>query len=129
MPQGRTQRRVLIIDDHPDAADLLAEMLTLHDYATCVAYGGQEGLVALSRFRPEVVLLDIGMPHMDGCQVAARIRQMDQIAQPVLIAYTAWNDDRAKSRILAAGFDLHLTKPAEFKVLLDTLLTASGPLR
>lgn len=115
------QRRILVIDDNCDAADLLAEVLSLHGHVTIAAHGGRDGLAAVLSFRPQLVFLDIGMPELDGYQVAVQIRQMRQIPQPQLIAFTAWSDDEAKQRVIAAGFDLHMTKPADFDILLDTV--------
>jgi CheY-like chemotaxis protein len=127
MPQALMQRRILIIDDNRDAADLLAEVLSLHGHVTTVGYGGREGLSAVIDFRPDLVFLDLGMPELDGYQVAVLIRQMHQIRQPQLIAFTALSNDEAKARVIAAGFDLHLTKPADFNVLLDTVLKSPQP--
>lgn len=121
MPYSR-QRRILVIDDNCDAADLLAEVLALYGHVTAAAHSGQDGLAAVASFHPDLVFLDIGMPELNGYQVAAQIRQMRHISQPRLIAFTAWSDDEAKQRVIAAGFDLHLTKPADFDVLLDTVL-------
>jgi len=124
MPQASLQRRILIVDDNRDAADLLAQILAMHGHVTEVAYGGPGGLAAVESFHPDLVFLDIGMPQLDGYQVAARIRQMHDIPQPLLIAFTAWNDADAKARVIAAGFDLHLTKPADFGTLLRTILNS-----
>lgn len=122
MPHATTQRRILIVDDNRDAADLLAQVLELHGHITRAAYDGQAGLAAIEVFRPDLLFLDIGMPQLDGYQVALRVRQMQHIPQPLLIAFTAWSDDAAKARVRAAGFDQHLTKPADFEVLLETVL-------
>jgi CheY-like chemotaxis protein len=122
MPHSPLQRRILVIDDNCDAADLLAEVLSLHGHVTASSHNGREGLSAVASFHPDLVFLDIGMPDMDGYQVAVLIREMQQISQPLLIAFTAWSDDDAKARVIAAGFDLHMTKPADFKVLLDAVL-------
>lgn len=124
MPHATTQRRILIVDDNRDAADLLAQVLALHGHITEVAYDGLTGLAAVERFCPDLVFLDIGMPQLDGYQVAGRVRQMRHLPQPLLIAFTAWSDDEAKARVIAAGFDLHLTKPADFNVLLETVLNS-----
>lgn len=121
MPHSFQPRRILVIDDNCDAADLLAEVLALHGHVTVAAHGGRDGLAEVLRFRPDLAFVDIGMPELDGYQVAAQIRRMRQIAQPQLIAFTAWSDDEARQRVIAAGFDLHLTKPADFALLLDTV--------
>lgn len=114
------------MDDNHDAADLLAEVLALHGHLTAAAYDGRAGLDAIQSFQPDLVLLDIGMPELNGYEVATRVRAMPLCPQPVLIAFTAWNDDEARARVIAAGFDLHLTKPMDFDALLATV-THSAP--
>ena len=114
-------RRILIVDDNHDAADLLSEIFAMHGHTTSVAYGGAEGLAVITQFDPDVVFLDIGMPDMDGCQVARSMRAMATIRQPLLVAYTAWNDEAAKARVHSAGFDMHVTKTARFDQLLKVV--------
>ena len=104
-----SQRR----DDNRDAADSLAMLLRINGHEIRTAYDGAEALQTASDFHPDVVLLDIGLPKMDGHEVAAQIRR-EPWGRPVrLIAVTGWSDetDRAKSR--AAGFDHHLVKPLD----------------
>jgi two-component system CheB/CheR fusion protein len=120
-------RRILIIDDNEDAANLLAEMFALYGYFTDVAYGGLPGLLKVAEFAPDLVFLDIGMPDLDGYAVALRLRGMTGIRQPVLIAFTAWTDDEAKARAKRAGFDLHMKKTAPFEELLDAADYARPP--
>lgn len=104
-------RRILIIDDNQDVADMLAALLSMHGYATLSAYGGSEGLLAAEQFAPDIVFLDLGMPGMTGFQVAAALRELEAAHwRPFLIAFTAWNDPDTKDRVAEAGFDLHLTK-------------------
>lgn len=124
MPQVPAQRRILVVDDNRDAADLLAEVLAMHGHLTEAAYDGRAGLAAVELFQPDIVLLDIGMPELNGYEVATRVRQLELEPQPVLIAFTAWNDDEARARVIAAGFDLHLTKPMDMDRLLETVLHA-----
>ena len=124
-----TPRRILIVDDNHDAADLLSEIFAMHGYETSVAYGGADGLAAVERFSPDVVFLDIGMPDMDGCQVARHLRAMAAIRQPLLVAYTAWNDETAKARVHNAGFDAHVTKTARFDSLLKLIDTCEHATR
>jgi signal transduction histidine kinase/ActR/RegA family two-component response regulator len=124
-PNMRTSSlRMLIVDDNRDAADSLAMLLRINGHDIRTAYDGAEALETASDFHPDVVLLDIGLPKMDGHEVAAKIRQ-EPWGRPVcLIAVTGWSDeaDRAKSR--AAGFDHHLVKPldtAHLAQLLDNV--------
>jgi len=121
---GTSSLRVLIVDDNRDAADSLAMLLRITGNETRTAYDGPEALQLASEFRPDAVLLDIGLPKMDGHEVAQQIRREPWGQRICLIAVTGWSDetDRAKSR--AAGFDHHLVKPldtAHLAQLLDTL--------
>jgi CheY-like chemotaxis protein len=121
---GASSLRVLIVDDNRDAADSLAMLLRIAGNEVRTAYDGPEALEVAQEFRPRVVLLDIGLPKMDGHEVAQRLRQEPWGRPMVLIAVTGWSDetDRAKSR--AAGFDHHLVKPldtAHLAQLLDAV--------
>jgi PAS domain S-box-containing protein len=105
--------RLLVVDDNRDAADTLSALLELLGHVAQVANDGRAALEAMQDFRPHVVFLDIGMPGMNGYQVAEAIRNDRRFDQPLLVALTGWGgeDDRARTR--AAGFDLHLTKPVD----------------
>jgi signal transduction histidine kinase/ActR/RegA family two-component response regulator len=121
---GASSLRVLIVDDNRDAADSLAMLLRIAGNEVRTAYDGPEALEVAQEFRPRVVLLDIGLPKLDGHEVAQRLRQEPWGRPMVLIAVTGWSDetDRAKSR--AAGFDHHLVKPldtAHLAQLLDAV--------
>ncbi|MDB5917625.1 MAG: diguanylate cyclase [Massilia sp.] len=109
--------RVLVVDDNRDAADMLSALLELLGHVAQVANDGAAALEAMQDFRPQAVFLDLGMPVMNGYQVAQAIRNDRRFDQPLLVALTGWGgeDDRARTR--AAGFDLHLTKPVD----LDTV--------
>lgn len=111
-------KRILVVDDNRDAADLTAELLGLHGHITVAAYGGKQGIRAAIAFVPDVVLLDLGMPEVDGFAVASALRQTPTLQQPTLIAYTAWNDAQTRQRVLDAGFDQHMVKPAKFEDVL-----------
>jgi CheY-like chemotaxis protein len=117
------QKRILVVDDNRDAADLTAQLLELHGHTTFVAYGGREGIQAAIHFVPEVVLLDLGMPEVDGFAVAVTLRALSEIRQPVLIAYTAWNSAEIRRRTQAEGFDVHMVKPAKFEDILVAVAT------
>lgn len=111
-------KRVLVVDDNRDAADLTAQLLQLHGHVTAAAYSGSEGIQAAIEFVPDVVLLDLGMPAVDGFAVAAAIRQIRSLDQSVLVAYTAWNDTATRNRVFASGFDSHVVKPANLELIL-----------
>jgi signal transduction histidine kinase/CheY-like chemotaxis protein len=129
------KRRVLVVDDNDDVAKTLAMMLRLQGHEVRVAGSGPAALETARADRPDLVLLDLGMPGMDGYEVARRLRQEPGLENIVLAAITGWaqDDDRQRSRV--AGFDEHLVKPVEpdqLQKLLDRLdrrqpLSANGP--
>lgn len=110
-------RRVLVVDDNRDAAQSLGMLLKLLGTEVHVAYSGADALQAIGSFQPDVVLLDIGMPDMDGYEVARRIRQQRDFEHVTLIALTGWGQDEDRNRSQLAGFDRHLIKPADVNVL------------
>ncbi|MCU0760622.1 MAG: PAS domain-containing protein [Steroidobacteraceae bacterium] len=117
----RSGRRVLVADDNRDAADSLGLILGMSGHEVRVAHGGREALAAAATFDPEVVLLDIGMPDMNGYDVARALRAAPGGGQLQLIALTGWGHPDDKRRAAEAGFDRHLTKPvdpAELEALL-----------
>ena len=114
-------RRVLVLDDNVDGAESLAMMIEHFGHACRVAHDGPAGLSVAREFQPEVVFLDIGLPVMNGYEVAKRFRADPAIAGAVLVALTGWGseDDKQKSR--EAGFDFHLTKPIQVQAVQDLL--------
>ena len=114
-------RRILIVDDNRDSADSLALLLVHAGHETHTAHDGYSGLQAAEALRPDVILLDIGMPQLNGYEVARRIRQAPWGGDVTLVALTGWGqaEDRAKSR--EAGFDEHFVKPVEHRVLANFL--------
>jgi len=111
-PTG-SSAHVLVVDDNCDAADMLGEMLALCDFHTSVVYTGGAALRAVESTPVDAVLLDIGLPDLDGYQVCRRIRAMSGLHQPVLIAVTGWGQESDRAQAFAAGFDAHLTKPTD----------------
>ena len=105
--------RILVVDDNRDAADMLRGLLTASGHRVLVAYDGEEALRQAAAFKPQIGLLDIGMPGMDGYQLAARLRNDSQLQELFLVAITGWGQEEDRRRALAAGFDAHLTKPAD----------------
>jgi signal transduction histidine kinase/ActR/RegA family two-component response regulator len=122
---GASARRVLVVDDNRDAADTLAALLGLMGHEVRAAYDGEEALRAAPQFRPHAVILDIGMARMNGYEVAGRVRQADWGRGVTLIALTGWGQQRDKALAEEAGFDHHLTKPADAAEL-AALLSKSG---
>lgn len=119
--KAQPQRRVLIVDDNRDSADSLQMLLEYSGNKTYLAYDGAEALEAVETHRPEVVLLDIGLPGMDGHEVCRRVREQPWGKDIVIIALTGWGqaDDRRKSQ--EAGFNGHLVKPVDYDKLLELL--------
>lgn len=112
-------KRVLVVDDNVDAADLLAEYLRIFGVDVVVAHGGIEGLALAREQLPAVIFLDIGMPEIDGYQVAMLLRTDTRFDNVKIVALTAWGDAVSREKSMAAGFDLHLTKPANLEMLLS----------
>jgi CheY-like chemotaxis protein len=95
----------------------LAKVLQIHGHDTRTAHSGPEALDAARPFKPEVVFLDIGLPGMNGYEVARRLRAEPSLSGAVLIALTGWGTDESKRQSKEAGFDLHLTKPVEVRAI------------
>ncbi|HWI84052.1 ATP-binding protein [Ramlibacter sp.] len=112
-PQDGEGVRLLVVDDNRDAADTLAEMLSMSGFGVTTEYSGEGAVRAVERAAPDAVLLDIGLPDIDGYEACRRIRRLDIARQPVLIALTGWGQDQDRDRATVAGFNAHVTKPAE----------------
>jgi CheY-like chemotaxis protein len=111
-PASGTPHRILVVDDNADAALSLAKLLTrLYGKEVRVAHDGPEALTAVEEFEPEVVLLDIGMPGMDGYEVARQLRRRPAFAGTMLVALTGWGQESDRQESREAGFDRHLVKP------------------
>jgi CheY-like chemotaxis protein len=112
--------RVAVIDDNHDAADVLGMLVEEEGRIARIAYDGASGLLAVQEFKPEVVLLDIGLPDMDGYEACRRLRAAFGRSISI-VALTGWGHDGDKQRAFDAGFDAHLTKPAEPQQLAETI--------
>jgi len=117
----KSSLRVLVVDDNRDSADSLALMLRVMGNDTQRAYDGQDGVDVAARFRPDVVLLDIGLPVLNGYDACRRIRGEPWGKGVVLIAMTGWGQDEDRRRSLEAGFDHHLVKPLDPRALMKML--------
>lgn len=118
----RTRARLLIVDDNEDAAEMLAEALTRLGYVVCTAFDGPSALAAAQEFGPQLALLDIGLPVMDGYELGRRLRESHTALR--LVALTGYGQDSDKTRSREAGFDAHLVKP----IHIDTLHQLIGTL-
>jgi CheY-like chemotaxis protein len=115
------RRRILVVDDNIDAAKSLGMLLGLYGQDVRLASDGPEALCIAGEFRPEVVVLDIGLPGMDGNEVARRLRERPDFQSALIIAVSGWGQETDRERSRAAGFDHHLVKPAKPDVILNLI--------
>lgn len=125
--QTDATRRILVVEDNPDAAATMRDLLELAGHEVELAMNGSDGVAAARQFHPEVVLCDLGLPGMDGYEVAAELRRDPTTASARLIAVTGYGRDEDRRRSKEAGFDIHLTKPVDPRQL-RRLIRESGPL-
>lgn len=112
--------RIVVVEDNTDARLMLEEILRLLGHEVVGASNGQAGVEAVLAHRPDLALVDLGLPDLDGCEVARRIRQ--QAAGGVrLVALTGFDDPESRARVREAGFDEHATKPVDLERLADLL--------
>ena len=119
-----------MVDDNRDAADSLAELIEALGYETRAACGRAEGVAAAADFRPRLILMDLGMPRVDGLEAARRIRAEPWGGEPLLVAMTGWGSAEDLRRTREAGFDRHLVKPmgvAELREPLAAALNSQRP--
>jgi two-component system CheB/CheR fusion protein len=116
-PSKPAANRLLIVEDNVDAARTLQEALSMEGYEVVAVHSGAEALEAIKTFTPEVVLCDIGLPDMDGHDVARELRANPQTASAILIALTGYASPEDKQQATSAGFDLHLAKPLKISGL------------
>jgi len=119
--------RILVVDDNIDSATTMAALLSLQGHDVRTAHDGARALEEVNRFQPDVAILDIGMPKMNGYTVAKGIRERMGEAQPLLIAVTGWGQDEDRHRSTDAGFDHHLVKPVDPTVLISLLGARLAP--
>lgn len=125
--------RVLVVDDNVDSAQSMSLLLGLEGYEVDCAYDGEQALSRAEAFRPEVVLLDLGLPRFSGYEVARRLRAEPSGASMLLVAVSGYGRERDRQAAREAGFDLHLTKPADPDEVLRVLsqrraLHGAGPI-
>jgi len=114
-------RRILIADDNKDAAESLSMLLQITGHETFMAHDGVEAIAAAEKHRPDVILLDIGMPRLNGLDVCHRIRKEPWGSGITIIALTGWGQEEDRRQSHEAGFDGHLVKPVDYNALLELL--------
>jgi CheY-like chemotaxis protein len=117
--------RILIADDHRDSANSMAMLMRMGGHEVTVAYDGEEAVKMAEDAPPDVVLLDIGMPRLNGYEVAQRLRTQPRGRELVLIATTGWGQEEDRRRSARSGFDAHLVKPVDHQALLEVLVQLS----
>jgi CheY-like chemotaxis protein len=125
-PPPSPRSRILLIDDNDDARELMQIGLELNGHAVAAAASGARGLARAREFRPEIVFLDLGMPIMDGYETAVELRRIAGLERVRIAALSGWNDQATMARVIDAGFDHHLTKPATFAQI-DSVLRGEWP--
>ena len=119
VPTGAS--RILVVDDLQASAETLTTLLEMEGFEVRMAHDGQEALSIAREFRPNVVLLDIGLPGMNGFEVAHGLRKQPESQEALLIALTGYGEAESRSRSAQAGFDFHMVKPADVNLLLTML--------
>jgi CheY-like chemotaxis protein len=122
------KKRILVADDYEDSARAMATIIKLMGHEVCVAKDGDEAIRVAEEFRPDLILLDIAMPVVDGYDVCQHVRQQPWGASVILVAMTGWSADKFRERALEAGFDHFLVKPVAAD-LLEKLLGKSPEIK
>ena len=121
-----TPLRILVVEDHRDGAETIVELLSRLGHSVRTVHDGGAALQSADEFRPELVLLDIGLPTLSGYEVCRRLRGEVWGSALKIVAMTGWGDAEAQRKARAAGFDRHLVKPVDQESLLETLVMASA---
>jgi len=109
----KARLKILVVDDNPDSALSMAMMLSMMGHETRTAHDGEAAVTSAEEFRPQVVLLDIGLPKLNGYEVAQRIRGQEWGTSMFLVAITGWGQDEDRRRSEDVGMNLHMVKPVE----------------
>lgn len=117
---------MLVVDDNHDSADTVTMLLRRSGHEVRVAYSGEEALEKGPEFRPNIVLLDLGLPEMDGYEIARRLRQNPQLKNSRFVALSGYGQDSDRERSRREGFDAHMVKPASFEKLEEVLRRISN---
>jgi CheY-like chemotaxis protein len=122
------RRRILIVDDSEDGAESLSMLLQLAGHETHMAHDGRAAIEAAERLRPDAILLDIGLPIMNGYEVCSHIRRQPWGKSLVLVALTGWGQEEDRHRSREAGFDAHMVKPVDHDLLMTLLASLPSPM-
>jgi len=117
MEHALTRRRILVADDNSDAASSLGMLLEMMGHEVCIVHDGVEAVEKASTFGPDIILLDLGMPQLNGYEACSRIRAQPSNKGTLIVALTGWTQDDKIKRSQQAGFDFHLIKPVELPAL------------
>jgi PAS domain S-box-containing protein len=126
---GGSALRILLVEDNPDAADSFTMLLEIGGHEVRTANDGRTALEIVADFRPDLAFVDVGLPGMDGYELAMRLRAHGSCRVTVLVALTGYGRDEDKRRAMEAGFDHHLTKPVDYEAVDRLLASASRPIR
>lgn len=125
--KAKKSRRVLIVDDNEDALELLVMGMELLGHEVFSAPDGSAALTAVEAHRPDIAFMDVGLPDMDGYELARRIRRLEHQPRIRLVAVTGYGQASDRERAFQAGFDAHLVKPVSLKNIEDALNAMGGP--
>jgi len=114
---------VLVVDDNRDAVESLVAVLAIEGHDVTAAYDGEEAITVGEQVRPQVILMDIGMPGMNGHEACRHIRTLDWGQRATILALSGWGQEEDRRASMEAGFDAHLVKPVDMDVLLEMLST------
>lgn len=126
LPTASSSLRILVVDDNIDAAEMLAMLLEAKGHVVERAFNGRDGLAAASAFRPDAVLLDLGLPDMEGHEVGRQLRKTEGARRMMIVAVTGWGDEVHRRATKEAGFDEHIVKPIDRDRLFRTLERLAG---
>jgi CheY-like chemotaxis protein len=119
--------RILVVDDNRDSANILSSLIRLYGYETKAVYGGAQAVEEAAAFGPDMVLLDLGMPGLDGYETVRRLRAQQHGKRLVIVAITGWTSAEHKRKAYEAGFDLHVGKPLEPAQIAEILALLDPP--
>jgi CheY-like chemotaxis protein len=125
-PEGGPARRILVVDDNRDSASSMAKILSMLGHEVRTAHDGLEAVAAAEEFRPNIILMDVGMPRLNGYEATRHIRQQAWGADVTIIALTGWGQDGDRTESRAAGCDDHLVKPVQVAELMRLIAEREG---
>lgn len=123
---SRQSKKILVVDDNPDAAELVSSLLETQGHEVATAHTPREAIGIAGRFQPDVAFLDIGLPEMDGFELAARLRSLPELRDCRLVAITGYDDAEDRRQSQRVGFEAHLVKPISLDTLNQVILGESA---